>query len=159
METNCPLEKEGEQVVAGNAANATRLHSNVGINQLGAEIHIARLKQAPQSNWDWDSISLEEWRAALRNTPGIRPKSEDKTARNPATGNEVKIRANPDVAEVYDSDSDTWTPLISWEDGSAYFYPPPDEAFLSSPMMTSIVTLSSILEAVLLDDRTGEILR
>jgi hypothetical protein len=112
---------------------------------VGGEIRIER--------HDGGAISIEDWRIALRSTPGIRPNESAILGRNPKTGSEIRMPANPDVAEI--SDYGTWIPLISLSDGCGYFYPQPSGAH-SSEVMRAVFSLANALHARVIDGRSGE---
>ena len=96
---------------------------------MGGEIRIERIVGTVD-------ITIDEWRTAIRSTPGIRPNEQALTARNPQTGSAVNIPPNPDIAEVFDGEH--WYPLISWDEGSAFFYPPQDDDSFDTVAMEAV---------------------
>jgi hypothetical protein len=115
---------------------------------MSATIRIVRAASLP-------AITLEEWRDALRSTPGIRPNETPIVARDPRTGRELTIPADPDVAEVLDLGE--WIPLVVWEEGAGWFYPPPDDQFGGSEAMAAVRRLAERLGATVQDERTGDV--
>jgi hypothetical protein len=112
---------------------------------MGGEIRIERT--------DGGAIGIDEWRNALRTTLRIRPNESVSVGRNPKTGSEIRVPANPDVAEV--NDRGVWVSLISLSDGCGYLYAPPSGAH-SADVMRAVFSLAAALHARVIDGRSGE---
>src|SRR5262245_11477107 len=122
---------------------------------MGYDLHIERTRKLPDS--EPTPISIEEWRAAIAATEGVRLFAGDfHGVRNPwKTGEYLGVRANDGDAEVFFPDEEQWYCVFYWRDGSAKFkasFTPGD----SSPAWTSAVVLASRLGALIRGDN-GEI--
>lgn len=123
---------------------------------MGGEIEILRLCDPDNLDSGTIEISAAEWQELMRSVDGVRANDREQIARNPATGSEIRIPANPTVGEVFDADAEVWIPLISWDDGALSFYPPPDDAFFESSMWDTVQRIAHNLGAVIVDSRSGE---
>lgn len=65
-------------------------------------------------------ITVEEWRAALASTPGVRlAESQVITATNPKTGEVIQIGGMSDSGEVQFPGE--WVTAFRWRNGAAFF--------------------------------------
>lgn len=121
---------------------------------MGYDLHIERTRKLPDS--EPTPISIEEWRAAIAVTEGVRLFAGDfHGVRNPKTGQYVGVRARDGDAEVFFPDEEQWYCVFHWFEGSVSFrarFTPGD----SSPVWTSAVALASRLGALICGDQ-GEI--
>jgi len=126
------------------------------------ELHIQRLRR--DSVTGKTPIPLEEWRAAVEATEGVRLYTLDAhTITNPTTGEVIEIGAREGDAEVYLPDGKEWCALIRWFQGAASFnarYEP------GHPVWTAAAALASHLGAVIRGDegeiydlRTGKVIK
>jgi len=82
---------------------------------MGYEIHIERDNCA--------QISLDEWCAAVAATEGLRLTTKDAVARNPTTGEVIRISRNDGDVEVYFPEEDAWFPCVRYDGGRISFRP------------------------------------
>src|SRR3954451_18905137 len=81
-------------------------------------LHIERAGDDP--DFEARAIPLQEWRAAVQATKGVRLfATQAHTATNPQTGEIISVRANADDVEVYFADDDRWHAAIYWHKSSA----------------------------------------
>lgn len=122
---------------------------------MGYDLHIER-KTTEQASGP-SPISLEEWKAALALTEGVRPLSaRDVRATNPKTGQVISIGTRDGDAEVFWADENAWRPAFSWGRGSIKFsghLTPGDRAH---PVWAAAVLLAARLGAVIRGDE-GEV--
>ncbi len=64
------------------------------------------------------TISLEEWRAAVEATDGVRPVTREKPAAvKPASGAGVEIAVGPGEVELFNPETNAWVSFAHYEDG------------------------------------------
>jgi hypothetical protein len=128
-------------------------------------LHICRPTEDP--NEDPTPIPLEEWRAAVAVTEGVRFFS-DKThvATVPTTGQVIKVSANEGDAEVFFPSDGQWYPVFHWHEGSTAFNARQDPGGASNPVWAAAVSLAARLGAVICGDegefydlRTGQVIK
>jgi hypothetical protein len=129
-------------------------------------LHIRRPTEDP--NEDPTPISLEEWRAAVAVTEGVRLFSDKAyTATVPTTGEVIKIIATEGDAEVFFPSDDRWYPVFRWHEGSAAFnarFFEPGDA--SHPTWAAAVSLADRVGAEIRGDKgeaydlqTGQVIK
>lgn len=124
---------------------------------MSGELVIARVGADRIDPWDdRASFSLDEWQVAVRTTAGVRTSESAQIGRNPRTGAEVRIPANPTCAEVQKDGE--WVPLACWMDGRAFFYLAPGQTPRTSPLIEKVFELAKALGASVLDSGSGEVL-
>jgi hypothetical protein len=112
-------------------------------------------------------IPLEEWRAAIAATPGVRLfAAAEHTWTNPASGQVISIPAHDGDAEVFFPADGQWRSVFRWssDGGSASFAARFDPGDLAHPVWAAAVALASRLGATnqggdgeIYDLKTGEI--
>jgi hypothetical protein len=106
----------------------------------------------------WRPIPLEEWRAAVTATPGVRLyTAEFHTLTNPTT-NQVLLRykVKDGDTEVFFPTEGQWHPAIRWFKGVASFNARLEPGDASHPVWAAAVSLAARLNAVIQGDE-GEI--
>jgi hypothetical protein len=122
---------------------------------MGYDLHIERTRNLPDS--DPTPISIEEWRAAITATEGVRLFAGDfHGVRNPKTGQYVGVRASDGDVEVFFPDEEQWYCVFHWFEGSANFRGRCKLGDTSDPVWASAVALASRLGALIRGDE-GEI--
>ena len=81
---------------------------------MGYNLHLERVEDN-----DTAEVSLEEWLAALEVVEGVRPAESDAVARNPNTGEEIRIPKQPGDAEIHFPEDGAWHLIISFSHGRA----------------------------------------
>ena len=111
-------------------------------------------------------ISLQEWRAAVISTKGVRLFSgEVHPAKNPVSGEALGIPTFEGDVEVFFPADGAWHPVFHWRHGLAKFAACFEPGDMSSPVWAAAVALASSLGAVIrgaegetYDLRTGEVI-
>ncbi|EMI24358.1 hypothetical protein [Rhodopirellula europaea] len=111
---------------------------------MGYEIHIQR--------GDDSAITLQEWCDAVDAADGVRLSTEDVVARNPATGEEIRIGRRDGDAQVYFSDDDAWVSCLHFSQGRISFRPGNDFDDKDSPFRRALVAIAAHLDAKLVGD-------
>ena len=128
------------------------------------ELHIERL---PLNNeGDPTPIPLDDWKAALSATEGVRLCAPGaKTITNPNTGEVISIPRRDGDAEVYFPAEQAWHPVFRWFEGAAHVNAKFEPGDLSHPASAAAVALASRLGAVIRGDdgesydlQTGEVI-
>ena len=127
-------------------------------------LHICRPTGDPDE--DLSPIPLEEWRAAVAVTEGVRLfGGKAHVATVPTTGQVIKISANEGDAEVFFQSDGRWYPVFRWFEGSASFAARLDPADASNPVWAVAASLATRLGAVIRGDegelydlRTGQVM-
>ena len=126
-------------------------------------LHICR----PIGDLDEDltAIPLEEWRAAVAVTEGVRLFGGRAHVAEAPTGQIIKVSANEGDAEVFFPSDDRWYPVFTWFEGSASFAARLDPADASNPVWAVAASLATRLGAVIRGDegelydlRTGRVM-
>ena len=71
-----------------------------------------------------EELNLEVWLKAVDETDGARPAgSEAHQARNPKTGEVIRIEGSKGDVEIYDPEEEAWHPVLHWNEraGAASF--------------------------------------
>jgi len=111
---------------------------------MGYEIHIQRD--------DPSSITLQGWCDAVDAADGVRLSTEDVVARNPATGEEIRIGRRDGDAQVYFADDDAWIPCLHYSQGRISFRPGADFDDANSPLRRALTIIAANLDAKLVGD-------
>jgi len=128
------------------------------------EIHIERFPL--NEDGEPTPIPLDDWKAALSATEGVRlcPPG-DNTITNPKTGEVISIPRRDGDAEVYFSDERAWRPVFRWFEGAAHVNAIFETGDSSHPVWVAAVALASRLGAVIRGDegevydlQTGEVI-
>ena len=127
-------------------------------------LHISRLTEDPDE--DLTPIPLEEWRAAVAVTEGVRVfTGKSHIATLPTTGQVIKVSANEGDAEVFFPSDDRWYLVFTWFEGSASFAARLDPADASNRVWAVAASLATRLGAVIRGDegelydlRTGRVM-
>jgi hypothetical protein len=119
------------------------------------ELHIERLPLNDEG--EATPIPLEDWKAALSATEGVRlcPPGAN-TITNPKTGEVISIPRRDGDAEVYFPDEQTWRPVFRWFEGAASVNARFDPGDASHPVWVAAVALATQLGAVIRGD-DGEV--
>jgi len=128
-------------------------------------LHICRPTE--DLNEDPTPIALEEWRAAVAVTEGVRLFSDKAhMATVPTTGQVIKVSANEGDAEVFFSSDDRWYPVFHWHEGSAAFNARFEPGDASHPAWAAAVSLADRLGAEIRGDegeaydlQTGQVIK
>jgi hypothetical protein len=105
----------------------------------------------------WRTIPLEEWRAAVAATPGVRlHAAEFHTLTNPTTNQVLRFKVNDGDTEVFFPVEGQWHPAIRWSKGMASFNARLEPGDASHPVWAAAVSLAARLNAVIQGD-DGEI--
>lgn len=128
-------------------------------------LHICRPTKDPDS--DPTPIPLEEWRAAVAATEGVRLFSgKAHIATLPTKGQVVKVSANEGDAEVFFPSDGQWYPVFRWFEGSASFAARLEPGDASHPVWAVAASLATHLGAAISGDegenydlRTGQVIR
>jgi hypothetical protein len=128
------------------------------------ELHIERRRLALIIQRE--SIPLDDWKAALSATEGVRlcpPGANIFT--NPKTGEIISIPRRDGDAEVYFSDERVWHPVFRWFEGAAHVNAKFEPGDSSQPVWVAAVALAARLGAVIRGDdgesydlQTGEVI-
>jgi hypothetical protein len=119
------------------------------------DLHIERPATTPDS--EPEAISLEEWKAAVSATPGVRlVEAPAHTAINPQTGEVISIGARDGDAEVFFADDREWRFVFRWGRRSARFAARFELGDTLDPIWVAAVALASRLGAVIRGDE-GEV--
>lgn len=119
------------------------------------EFHIERLPLNDEC--ELTPIGLEDWKAALSATEGVRLCSPGaNTITNPKTGDIISIPRRDGDAEVCFPDEQAWCPVFRWFEGAAHVNAKFDPGDLSHPVWAAVTALASRLGAVVRGDH-GEI--
>jgi len=102
-------------------------------------------------------IPLDEWKAALSSTEGVRlcPPGANRIA-NPKTGQVISIPRRDGDADVYFSDERVWYPVFRWFNGAAHVNARFEPGDSSHPVWVAAVALATRLGAVIRGD-DGEV--
>ena len=128
------------------------------------ELHIERLPLNDEG--EPTPIPLDDWKAALSATEGVRlcPPGAN-TITNPKTGEVISIPRQDGDAEVYFSDERAWLPAFRWFEGAAHVNARFEPGDSSHPVWVAAVALATRLGAVVRGDdgeiydlQTGEVI-
>jgi hypothetical protein len=115
------------------------------------DLHIERMTEDSQPAPH--PITLEDWKAAIAATEGVRLfAAEAHAITNPVTGETIRIRAREGDAEVFFPDLGEWRPAFRWGDGSAAFAARFEPGDRTHPVWVAAVALASHLGAVICGD-------
>jgi hypothetical protein len=128
------------------------------------ELHIERFPLTDEG--EATPIPLEDWKAALSSTEGVRlcPPGAD-TITNPKTGETINIPRGDGDAEVYFPDDQAWHSVFRWCKGAAHVNARFDPGDSSHPVWRAAAALASHLGAEIRGDdgerydlQTGEVI-
>jgi len=115
------------------------------------ELHIERLPVNDEG--EPTPIPLEDWKAAIAATQGVRLFTADAhTITNPATGEVISIAKRDGDAEVYFPEVGKWISAFRWFEGSAKFNARFMSGKLHDPVWMAAAALASHLDAVIRGD-------
>ena len=116
---------------------------------MGYSIHITRSEK---------KIRLEEWKAAVERTDGVRLLSGDATFKNPLDGKTLVIPNRGGDAEFFCTDQGKWLPAFCWhpEEGEITFRGASEFQNPNSPIRIAATQLALFLGAQLVGDE-GEV--
>jgi hypothetical protein len=119
-------------------------------------LHICRLA-ADRAAEDVVPIPLDEWRAALSATEGVRWfAAEHYTIENPTTRQPIRMKVGEGAAEAFFPKDERWYPAIRWFEGSASFNARLQPGDMTHPVWAAAVSLATRLGAVICGDE-GEV--
>ena len=115
------------------------------------ELHIERLPLNDEGGPT--PIPLDDWKAALSATEGVRLcPSGTNSITNPETGEVISIPRRDGDAEVYFPDEQTWRPVFRWFGGAAHVNANFDPGDSSHPVWAVSIALASRLGGVIRGD-------
>jgi hypothetical protein len=111
-------------------------------------LYICRTAEDPDA--DPAPIPLDEWRAAVTTTEGVRLFADKyHIVSNPLTMQTITISARVGDAEVFFPDDGRWYSVFSWFEGSASFNARLEPGDVSHPVWAAAVSLAARLGAVI----------
>ncbi len=127
---------------------------------LVSQLHLMRLGGPDRDRYE--SISKDEWRAAVEATPGVRLAGSGERAPNLKTGTAAplwkQIPCDAEVAVISTGEEPTWTPVFSWQDsGSLIINRVFDPTDPDDPRTAALFALAETLQACVTDDK-GQVL-
>jgi hypothetical protein len=109
-------------------------------------IHIRRVAPSGETS----PISIEEWRAAVEKTEGVRLAKGPLTAVNPVTGEPVSIGNSGGDAEVFLPDANEWFRVFRWSPRGVHFAA--RSSFADMPFCGIVLELAHRLGASVIGD-------
>ena len=127
------------------------------------ELHIERLGK--DKHGEATPIPLEEWKAAVSATPGVRLCAPGVRTLTLPNGASLNMPIRDGDAEVSFPDEQAWEAVFRWQAGAASFNARFDPGDSSHPVWTAAVALASRLGAAIRGDdgesydlQTGEVI-
>ena len=119
------------------------------------ELHIERLPLSDDGGPK--PIPLEDWKAAVSATEGVRLcPTEAHSITNSKTGEVISIPTRDGDCEVYFADKNAWQRAIRWSGGAAHVNARFEPGDTSNPVWVSMTALAKRLNAVIRGDE-GEL--